>query len=63
MKRLFKKLESVMAAVAFAEEGEVETAREIAADPGDEQRDDRSRGRTAAPPRGRARPLAKGSTA
>ncbi len=37
MKRLLKKLEAAMAAIAFAEEGEVETARRIMADVGMDQ--------------------------
>jgi hypothetical protein len=34
MKRLLDRLDAVMAAVAFAEEGEVETARRLAAERG-----------------------------
>ena len=43
MKRLWEKIETLLAAAAFAEEGEVETAREMLAEagldaPGDRQK-------------------------
>lgn len=36
MRKLLKRIEAALAAVAFAEEGEVETAREMLADEGRE---------------------------
>lgn len=63
MRRLLKRIESAMTAVAFAEVGEVDTAREIAAETGDEEKDDRGRSPTVVRPGGHVRPFAKGSRA
>lgn len=60
MRRLSRKLANAMAAVAFAEEGEAETARQLLAEPDqEERRDEDERGASVLPP-GR-RPLAKSS--
>ena len=37
MKRLLEKLEATMTAVAFAEEGDIETARQVIADARDDK--------------------------
>jgi len=63
MRRLLKWFESAMTAAAFAEMGEVETAREIAAEAGDDGKDDRGRSRAVVRPGGRAAPFAKASRA
>lgn len=63
MKRLKTKLEAALAAVAFAEEGEVDTARQMVAEAeaaAGEDRRGEAAPRSELPPRG---PLAKGSRA
>ena len=60
MRRLSRKLANVMAAVAFAEEGEAETARQLLAEPEPEERQDDEGQRTPLIPPGH-RPLAKSS--
>ncbi len=60
MKKLWEKLETLMSAAAFAEEGEAETARQIAAEadePEAKERESRDEDR----PAYRVAPLAKGS--
>ena len=60
MTRFFEKLANLMAAVAFAEEGDAETARELLAEAeGDGRRDTDERRNSILPPR--HPPLAKSS--
>lgn len=60
MRRLVKKLANVWAAVAFAEEGEVETARELLAEIEPDGRSEGDEHRSPLLPTGR-HPLPKGS--
>lgn len=62
MKRLLKKLEAALTAAAFAEEGEVETAREILREAGADEKADPGR-RPLLGQDGPAAPFAKGSRA
>jgi hypothetical protein len=59
MRRLIEKLASIMSAVAFAEEGEAETARELLAEA--DRDDQRPKREPRAPVLPRHRPLAKSS--
>ncbi|HET7823988.1 MAG TPA: hypothetical protein VFK90_01590 [Anaeromyxobacter sp.] len=59
MRKLIEKLANVMAAVAFAEENDAETARELLADADREERSEAPAPRAPALPR--ARKLAKSS--
>jgi len=63
MKRLLKKLEATMAAVAFAEQGEAETARQIVAEADRDEPAARKGRQPALRPGYRGTPLAKGSGA
>lgn len=63
MKKLLRKIDAALAAVAFAEEGEVDAARQLladAADPGGDAKAPRADPVSRLPPRA---PLAKGSRA
>jgi len=60
MKRLFEKLTNALAAVAFAEEGEADTARELLAEAGPDEPRDREEEAPLLHPR-RHPPLAKSS--
>jgi hypothetical protein len=61
MKRLMRKLEAALAAVAFAEEGEVDTARRIAADAAEDEPARAEASVRALAPRARPPRAAKGS--
>ena len=64
MNRLLRKIEAALAAVAFAEEGDADTARRIMTEAGTDQMADPQRKQADSPPGLSPRaPLAKGSRA
>ncbi len=63
MKRLFEELEALMAAAAFAEEGEVETARRLMGEAGADEPAERPEARRPLRPWARGAPRPKSSGA